>query len=311
MKELATSEEKIATEIVTNDSTTDIETRNDDDTTENCYPWPSRISCVWLFISMLINGLILFAYPALSSYSYGEPIDDYKYEISYVFGFDKYWHHREYEDGTAEAPVDHYDLYTILCNEPVEDYNYQDGNSDDFCVLEKNGTLYFWLLITAFILQFIGTVINFKCGSCYFINNVCISPKKKYLLACVIWFISLWLPICGYLYWKSNSIEPIENITEDCRACLECVRRLMNEQENITFNNTYNVYNYNTSNVSSSLPVEHSTTDDWSYDYERYVPCDGSIKDRFANVAVLVLSCINTVMLLIMLLLLCFKKWCH
>ena len=97
MKELATSEETIATEIVANDSTTDIETRNGDNT-ESCYQWPSCISCVWLFISMLINGLILFAYPALSSYSYGEPIDDYKYEISYVFGFDKYWHHREYED---------------------------------------------------------------------------------------------------------------------------------------------------------------------------------------------------------------------
>ena len=318
MKDLPTGDEEIAvyiTENAKNDSMTDVETISDDDTQIS---YPSCISCIWLFISMVMNVLILFVYPALSSYSYLERVEYYTNypEISSVYGFDKYWRHFEYNDDgdVLEEPPEHSYLYTTLCHDNVAGENYQYNNSDDFCVLETNGTLYFWLLITSVILQFIATIINFKCGSCYLFNNTCISKNKRYLLACIIEFISLWLPIIGYLYWKSNSIEPIDNITQNCLTCTDCERRLLTEQENISFNNTFNVSNYNYSNATivSTWPIEYSTTyDRYSDSYDNYIPCDGSIKDRFANVAVIVLSCIHSVMFLFVASKLGYKTYCH
>ena len=165
MKDLPTGDEEIAayiTENVTNDSMTEVETRNDDHT-ENHYP--CCISCIWLFISIIMNVLILFVYPALSSYSYREATD--YGEVSIVYGFDKYWHHYEYSinGGILEEPTEQSTLYTTLCHDNLTGhYPYHNYDSDDFCVLEKIGTLYFWLLITSVILQFIATITNFECG---------------------------------------------------------------------------------------------------------------------------------------------------
>ena len=93
---------------------------------------------------MLINVLILFVYPALTSYSYREPID--YCEVNIVYGFGRYWRHNQ-----CESPE--YSLtYTTLCHDIVSGHNYKYSNSDDFCVL------YFWLSITFVILQFIATI---------------------------------------------------------------------------------------------------------------------------------------------------------
>ena len=180
---------------------------------------------------------VVFVLPGLSAYSYDERICGISSEMSIVFGFDKYWD--GFGNGILLGPSENSDLYTTLCNE--------------------NGALYFWLLIASFILQFIAVILKCKCGSCHFINNIGDNAKITYLFACVLVIISLLLPIIGYLHWKSNSIERIENITRDCMICGYCDRRRLSEKGNITmsFNYTHYGSNYNTSNILHNIRLAY------------------------------------------------------
>ena len=310
MKETATDEEQIALKIVTKDSNIATNTiRNDADNGKknSCI---TIISFAWWLVCMSVNVLTLFIFPALNSYSFRD--EEFGEQLAIVFSFDKWWLYEEIDENRGLAEPYESKMYALVCDDNYYLEYYSDlmsNSADDFCVLKKNGALYFWSLITSIILQFIVVIINCKCGHCYFFNSICNNQRINYLLACAIGFISVFLTVVGYLCWKWNSIDTIENITKDCVFCgYGCRRRLQSEDENmhIMVNNTYygHGYNYNISNISSTVAIGYSTTyAEFPMPYECDTPCNGSIKDEFANIAVLVFICVNLVMFL-------FLAWC-
>ena len=301
MKETVGSEEQIALQIVTGYNNIGTDRRNDADNgkKKSCI---TIISCAWWLVCMVINVLILFVFPVLNSYSYRNTYIDYP--VTIVYGFDKWWMIDEFEldDYSGLADADEIEMYATVCNG-----NYAASADDqmtytprDFCVLEKTGEFYYWLLITSVILQFIVVIINFKCGNYYLIKSICNNERINYLLACAIGFISVFLTLIGYLNWKLNSIDTIYDITKDCEYCGPVRRRTleMESEDDDTYYGYNYGFNYNISNINSTIGYT-TTRRYYNWCCEAICSsCNASVKDEFANIAVLVSICVNVLMFL-------------